>query len=151
MRPWGKCLLSGSSSRENGKSFLAWVHTSRCLLITRCGYSHHFCWSGWHLVCVISGVCQSCRLLSAHWLTKAIDSSRPKGFIQTDMLRIHPSAESGKRGHELCCPSTTHNCYLLYLSDYYCALRVSHSVSLCLEIVLLNLLCLAETQRLAGE
>ena len=66
---------------------MAQVHISQCPLLTRCRYSHHFCWSGWHLVCVISGVCQSCRLLSAHWLTKATDSCRPKGFNQTDMLR----------------------------------------------------------------
>lgn len=85
VRPCGNCRL-GVLQRKS-KSCVAQVHISQCPLLTWCGYRHHFCWSGWHLVCVISGVCQSCRLLSTHWLTKATDSSRPIGFIQTDRQR----------------------------------------------------------------
>lgn len=64
-------------------------------------YSHHFCWSGWRPVCVISGVCRSCRCLSAHWLTKATDNSRPTGFIQADMLRDCIHQQGVGRGRDL--------------------------------------------------
>lgn len=81
LRSWGNCLL-GCSYKINSTN----PHITVPLLIW-CGYSHHFCWSGWHLVCVISGVSQSCRLLSTHWMTKATDSGRPIAFSQMGMLR----------------------------------------------------------------
>lgn len=85
LRSWGNCLL-GCSYRKIHNPQSTNPHIT-VLLLTWCGYSHHFCWSGWHLVCVISGVSQSCCLFSAHWMTKATDSSRPKALIQMGMLR----------------------------------------------------------------
>lgn len=96
-------------------------HRSRCCQLTLCRYSHHSCWSGWHQRRVVFAVCQSGCLLSAHWLTKATDSSGPKGFIQTDVLRncIHQQRVGGEVMNSPCPQlKTTAICCFEYFSCY---------------------------------